>query len=943
VHAIEIMTTITVTTTADSGAGSLRSAIAQAQGGDTIEFASSLTNKTITLTSGQLDVDKDLIIDGKNAPGLTISGNNTSRVFYLSRNSVDITLRDLIIADGKSNGEGADGAGAGIWTGNETKLTVENSTFKNNHATGFGGGAIFGGWKGTNVITNSTFEGNSSSDNDGDLRSGGAITINSESSLTVVDSKFTDNQGIYGGSISITSGSLSVKGSTFSNNKAFKGGAISNIANSLTVENSIFTSNNSTNYAGAIYTDGASAKDDGKTADKIQIRNSRIENNTGVGQGGALFLYVYGKDQVILENNTIIKNQVIGDDQGIALGGGLRLGNGEATIHNTTFAHNLAQERGGGLYVGEPTSVTIYNSTFYGNRAESADGRDGAGGAMALHNRDYPTQITQTTIANNYAGSRSGGLFVDESNVTLKNALFADNFAYHGGDDKNVDHHTNTVLKDGGGNVQSLEPNPDDTKITDGITLLDPKLGAFTDHGGSVQIPPLPGNPKVTAGAMPILGRGRSPTAPSDLIVTAVSATEIQLTWVDNSKDEKGFKIERSHNQENWTEVATTAANVTRYSDSVTADTKYYYRIRATNNGGNSAAISAQVTTGRETAPPPPPMQEPTLSPTAEEVFLVEADSEVRLQFDLTESNTDSVNEVGIFLVDDQSGSINGITPGEAGYMQVALNQSQVVFSVLPGNQFPDLNLTRQFGVDGSQAIGFYLVKDSTTDTVLAELAAGGTPDNVFFGISAANGNQFDHLQVSKLGNNRYQVGLEDDIDGETPDFEDLVFTFELTDTPPELGTQLQGGQERELIDLRDQVTGMIPAVFGVNSDAEYDNSFGFYTIDDPDGRIGGLLPGDPGYAQAAVSQRLNIEAGLPAGVIVAPFVIADGTPEEFLAENPDNQSDQDVMAYFNFMEANPDGVDHVRLLGDNVFGFEDEWNGGDRDYNDLVVQVSLL
>jgi hypothetical protein len=48
------MSVITVTSIADNGTGSLRAAIAQSQSGDTIQFASTLANQTITLTSGQL-------------------------------------------------------------------------------------------------------------------------------------------------------------------------------------------------------------------------------------------------------------------------------------------------------------------------------------------------------------------------------------------------------------------------------------------------------------------------------------------------------------------------------------------------------------------------------------------------------------------------------------------------------------------------------------------------------------------------------------------------------------------------------------------------------------------------------------------------------------------------------------------------------------------------
>ncbi|HLO47523.1 MAG TPA: hypothetical protein VK211_03760, partial [Kamptonema sp.] len=58
---------LTVTNNNDSGTGSLRAAIASAAPGDTIVFDASLANQTIALTSGQLIIDKNLIIDGNAA------------------------------------------------------------------------------------------------------------------------------------------------------------------------------------------------------------------------------------------------------------------------------------------------------------------------------------------------------------------------------------------------------------------------------------------------------------------------------------------------------------------------------------------------------------------------------------------------------------------------------------------------------------------------------------------------------------------------------------------------------------------------------------------------------------------------------------------------------------------------------------------------------------
>ena len=75
-----LLSTLTVLNNLDSGAGSLRAEIAVANSNDTIIFAPSLNGKTITLTSGELDLTKNLTIQGPGASQLTVSGGNASRV-----------------------------------------------------------------------------------------------------------------------------------------------------------------------------------------------------------------------------------------------------------------------------------------------------------------------------------------------------------------------------------------------------------------------------------------------------------------------------------------------------------------------------------------------------------------------------------------------------------------------------------------------------------------------------------------------------------------------------------------------------------------------------------------------------------------------------------------------------------------------------------------------
>lgn len=939
--------TIQVTNINDSGAGSLRDAIATAQSGDTIKFSAALANQKITLTGGSLTINgKTLTIDASGAAGLTVSGNNTTRVFDIQGTTPNVTLKNFTIADGKATPiDTSDyGHGGGIRTGMGATLTLDGMTFKNNYAAGTGGGAVYAGYKSTNTVINSTFESNSTAGKqlDGKVgeRGGGAIAVHSESSLTV-------------------------NGSTFNNNTGTNGGAINSLLSTLTVTNSTFTNNDSSpggqfgpdtrGYGGAIYTDGAHPG----IADSITIKNSRFDGNKGAGEGGALFLYAYGdkQDSALVENSTIINNTVVKDTRNLALGGGIRMGGGGSfTLTNTTVANNTANTQGGGLWAGD-TSVTMTNSTFYGNRAE---GTQGLGGAMLIQGQT-PVSISNSTIANNYASFQGGAFWGGSSQVTLTNTLVSSNQANNGGNPWNIHHNIGkNTFSDGGGNIEYNPYNTKDYKLFNGVPIANPQLGTFTDNGTAIQDPPLPGNPAVTAGAT-ATGKvtATKPLAPDGLVATANSDTEIALAWNDNSNNETGFKIERSLDNTNWTEVGTAGANTTQYTDKgLSANTQYYYRLSAMNGIGNSTVINADTTTtnngtttpigggGGTTTPigggggTTTPINNPTDPTKAINPTLVKNGNGIfqfsggNLRFTLNSSQGQGVNEIGVFAVDDDQGTINGVRPEDPNYTKTALTHGKVIFSALP-NLFPGIRNTRQLSFDKNTKLGFYLVQNSTTDQILA----GGSDAQVFFASAIAN-NGTNYLQASDLGNNSFRLAWEDRFGGSI-DFRDVQMTVEATTNPLVTGTHLQGNREGELLDLSNQ-TGTIAAEFIVNSEAAFDNYAGFYTVDDASGRIDNLNPGDAGYAEAAIARRIDPSAGLPGGKILAPFMIANSTPEEFLAKNPQNQAGQGPMAYFAFLGANPDRVDHIRQIGDNTFAFEDMYGGGDFDYNDHVVQVNL-
>jgi hypothetical protein len=89
-------------------------------------------------------------------------------------------------------------------------------------------------------------------------------------------------------------------------------------------------------------------------------------------------------------------------------------------------------------------------------------------------------------------------------------------------------------------------------------------------------------------------------------LASAISASRIDLTWMDNATNELGFRIERANSGGAFAEIATVGPNVTSYSNTgLTASTTYDYRVRAYGSGGDSAYSGPASATSL--APPPVP------------------------------------------------------------------------------------------------------------------------------------------------------------------------------------------------------------------------------------------------------------------------------------------------------------------------------------------------
>ncbi|MEH1844009.1 MAG: putative Ig domain-containing protein [Nostoc sp.] len=367
--------------------------------------------------------------------------------------------------------------------------------------------------------------------------------------------------------------------------------------------------------------------------------------------------------------------------------------------------------------------------------------------------------------------------------------------------------------------------------------------------------------------------------------------------------------------------------------------------VRATDNNSVSAtntfSLAVESNNGSSTF---------KLSKIADDIFNISNSSDKsKLQVTLTTQSSNLVNELGVFTVDDAQGRIQGIAPGAAGYAEAALDRAKVIFSAITNfpNGFKTNALTHLLEFNSGENLRFYLVKNSSTDAV----RAGVTPTtDILFSDSLRQ-------KITDLGIDGFSLAWKDGSGNSNTDFQNLVVKVKPTNDSLPLGTNLQGKPESEVIDLRG-VTSQVKADFTVNREAAFNNFIGFYLVADENGGIdtngdgkADILTGQAGYTEAAVRGRVTgidltvnnqgtatYTGTFQPGSIFAPFIIANGGLDGLL----DSNSNNDPAVYFPFLRANTDKVDHIRLLGNNIFGFEDLPSGSDNDFNDVIVGVNL-
>ena len=454
----------TVTNGSDSGAGSLREAIEDANataGADEIRFNGV---SAIDLMSGELTITDKLTINGQttNVRIERNAGATDFRIFNVTGGATT-TFENVTVANGTTadNGGGilssgevnligstvsgntSGDRGGGINTTGQINLT--SSHVSGNSSTDNGGG-LYNRNGGITIIDNSTVSGNSSNRYGGGVHTRGQITLTSS---TVSGNSTRRN----GGGLYSRSGNITVTDSTVSNNTSNRhGGGVWARSRTITLTNSTVSGNSTRLSAGGVY------------ASTIRATDSTVSNNTAGDLGGGL----YATGTTDLTNST-----VSGNSSGNK-GGGIYFRN-NLTSTDSTISENFS-DRGGGVYSRGGGTVNFTNSTISGNSSS-----DRGGGIFARGRNGGTITTLNSTIANNTAGTDGGGILRDGGNLVVTNTIVANNTASGSGNDLSGTFNTVQYSLIGDAIGATL------TNDISNLTGVDPRLAPLANNGGDTQ------------------------------------------------------------------------------------------------------------------------------------------------------------------------------------------------------------------------------------------------------------------------------------------------------------------------------------------------------------------------------------------------------------------------------------------------------------------------
>jgi hypothetical protein len=461
-------TSFPVANTNDSGAGSLRQAIADANGNAGLDQIPISATGTIQLASVLPDISQPTQISGPGAASLTVRRNGIAEfpIFTIATGATSVELSGLTISNGASPK-----SGGGIETALSTATTLTGVVVSGNHADG--GGGI--GSQGSLTLNDTTVSGNTSASGGGGI-SGGPSTILTHS---VVSGNTASLNA--GGIVAPPNATLALTDSTVTGNdsNAGPGGGIAGAKlSTLILTRVAVTDNDAVGPGGGLSIDGLAT-----------ITDSEINgDNDASTEGGGMRVSSFGDADLI--RSSVTENDAASNGGGIS-------NQGDLTLTGVTVEGNESGGVGGGM-LHQTGDLTVSNSTFAGNQA------DGSGGGIATVSGT--TSINSTTIVGNAAdidgvnGDLGGGGIAEEGPGTpvVSNTLIASNTV---GQSQPATQCYGDYFS-GGFNLRSI----DDTGCTGFTATGDivngtPLLGTLSDQGGpTLTVPLLVGSPAIDAG-----------------------------------------------------------------------------------------------------------------------------------------------------------------------------------------------------------------------------------------------------------------------------------------------------------------------------------------------------------------------------------------------------------------------------------------------------------
>lgn len=414
------------------------------------------------LNSGTLTLNDASVSDNHPGPDAPTFGGGISNTGTLTLNRCAITGNTASqIAQNPAEGAGIYNAGP---------LTLIATTVSGNSLPGYFdvGGGIYNDAHGAAVLRNSTV-----SNNDAFL-SGGIENYN-DCTLTMIDSRITDNTARSNGGGMFNGWTATLVHCTISGNRVTggtddEGGGIDN-AGDLTLTACTISGNavtDSRGFGGGILSNGSS----------LTVTDSIISGNSAQEGAG-----IYNRGVLTMVGSTVSDNTATGDD---GFGAGIVNDDASASIVNSTIARNSAQGAlssdpyvgGGGVYNLQGTLVLV-NSTV-------ADNRAAAGGGLLIRNDigGVNTVLNNSIIADNFS---AGPQSPDDIAGTIEDADgVASRF---------------NLIGAGGGLVNGVNGNR--------VGVRDPRLASLGNYGGATPtMPPLAGSPAVDHGSNALVPAG---------------------------------------------------------------------------------------------------------------------------------------------------------------------------------------------------------------------------------------------------------------------------------------------------------------------------------------------------------------------------------------------------------------------------------------------------